>query len=109
MCDKVKEVEHALEDVREMLMSSGKDEETWRREFTDVVQDLVKQDAGWKSVRSFRLFDLIRYSSHIAPTSWLTFWRMVSHALQAICSPSDDVRMTLFVSLPSKISSCFLD
>lgn len=48
MCDKVEEVEQALDDVREMLKSSATDDEAWRREFTLVVQDLVKQDAGWK-------------------------------------------------------------
>ena len=50
MCDKVVEVEDALSDVQDMLRSSAQDGETWRREFTAVVQDLVKQDAGWKCV-----------------------------------------------------------
>ncbi|PSS06491.1 hypothetical protein PHLCEN_2v3720 [Hermanssonia centrifuga] len=51
MCDKVVEVEEALEDVREMLITSqdNKEEETeWKREFVKIVQDVVKQDAGWK-------------------------------------------------------------
>ncbi len=51
MCDKVVEVEEALEDVREMLITSqdNKEEKTdWKREFVKIVQDVVKQDAGWK-------------------------------------------------------------
>ena len=48
MCDKVAEVEDALSDVQDMLRSSGQGEEMWRREYTAVVQDVVKQDAGWK-------------------------------------------------------------
>ncbi|KAI0083456.1 hypothetical protein BDY19DRAFT_978550 [Irpex rosettiformis] len=73
MCDKVVEVERALDDVREMMMmmasSSSKGPGStdgpgsWQQEFTKVVQDVVKQDAGW---------------------NWLTFWRMVRHVLQGI-------------------------
>ena len=49
MCEKVVEVEHALEDVRDMLRSSHPDDEcAWRTEFCAVVQGLVQQDAGWK-------------------------------------------------------------
>ncbi|EKM52981.1 uncharacterized protein PHACADRAFT_30100 [Phanerochaete carnosa HHB-10118-sp] len=63
MCDKVIEVEHALEDVRDMLRTSHSgDERAWKAEFCSVVQELVQQDAGW---------------------NWLTFWRMVAHALQS--------------------------
>ena len=54
MCEKVIEVEGALEDVREMVKSRqnnlSDDDATWRREFTAIVQDVVKQDAGWKCV-----------------------------------------------------------
>ncbi|OBZ77277.1 JmjC domain-containing protein 1 [Grifola frondosa] len=72
MCAKVIEVEHALEDVRELLSHNqevtGKDGNIddanggWEREWTHIVQDLVEKDAGW---------------------NWMTFWRMVRHAMQA--------------------------
>ncbi|KAI0695229.1 hypothetical protein BC835DRAFT_1273609 [Cytidiella melzeri] len=70
MCDKVVEVENALDDVREMLMRPAKhtNSTSWRREFTIVVQDVVKQDAGW---------------------NWLTFWSMIAHVLRATRAPSD--------------------
>ena len=53
MCDKVVEVEEALDDVREMLIDAhrGKSdnwEAEWRREFVKIMQDVVQQDAGWK-------------------------------------------------------------
>ena len=49
MCDKVVEVENALDDVRELLQTSHPDDErAWKSEFCAVVQELVKQDAGWK-------------------------------------------------------------
>lgn len=49
MCDKVVEVEHALEDVREMLSSGSSDSgSTWMAEWATIVQDVVKHDAGWK-------------------------------------------------------------
>jgi hypothetical protein len=54
MCDKVIEVEDALEDVRELVKlrqnEASHDDTAWRREFTTIVQDVVKQDAGWKFV-----------------------------------------------------------
>ena len=49
MCDKVVEVENALDDVRQLLRAShADDEKTWKAEFRTVVQQLVEQDAGWK-------------------------------------------------------------
>ena len=47
MCEKVEEVEEALQDVREML-SRGQDKDEWKLEWTKIVQDVVKHDAGWK-------------------------------------------------------------
>ncbi|KAL6299466.1 Clavaminate synthase-like protein [Sparassis latifolia] len=65
MCAKVTEVEHALEDVRELLEHNAvRDEEddAPEREWIRIVQDVVEKDAGW---------------------NWMTFWRMVLHALRA--------------------------
>ncbi|KAF8591722.1 Clavaminate synthase-like protein [Ramaria rubella] len=51
----VSDVESALSDVHDLLRTrSGKPE--WQREWTDVVQDVLKKDSGW---------------------DWVTFWRMV--------------------------------
>ena len=51
MCDKVIEVENALDDVRQLLQGShANDERAWKAEFCVVVQQLVEQDAGWKCV-----------------------------------------------------------
>lgn len=62
MCDKVNEVEEALEDVREMMMKGALKEdegdESWKREFSAVVQDVVKHDAGWKYVPLFFFYQL---------------------------------------------------
>ncbi|KAI0670361.1 Clavaminate synthase-like protein [Trametes maxima] len=60
MCDKVLEVERALEDVRELLAQGSAEPEGWHQEWTAIVQDVVEKDAGW---------------------NWLTFWKMVRHAL----------------------------
>ncbi|KAI9064456.1 Clavaminate synthase-like protein [Trametes sanguinea] len=63
MCAKVTEVEHALEDVREMLSQGSantSNPDGWRGEWIAIVQDVVEKDAGWH---------------------WATFWRMVHHAL----------------------------
>lgn len=59
MCAKVVEVEHALEDVKELLSthqsSSYSEHEQgtpgangWEREWVKIVQDVVEKDAGWK-------------------------------------------------------------
>ncbi len=69
MCAKVTEVEHALEDVKQLL--SGSDviahavrststtegaqpekakSKSWEHEWVAIVQDLVEKDAGWKYV-----------------------------------------------------------
>jgi hypothetical protein len=49
MCDKVVEVEDALDDVRELLKSSqSRSDKLWEAEFCTIVQELVRQDAGWK-------------------------------------------------------------
>ena len=81
MCDKVVEVEHALEDVRDMLRTSHtNNERAWKTEFCAVVQELVQQDAGWKYVLHDRSSSVTRTDSG---SSWLTFWRMVAHALES--------------------------
>ncbi|KAH9923841.1 Clavaminate synthase-like protein [Fomitopsis serialis] len=62
MCAKVIEVEHALEDVRELLSQNNQSESDshgWEHEWVKIVQDVVEKDAGW---------------------NWLTFWKMVRHA-----------------------------
>lgn len=59
MCAKVVEVEHALEDVKELLSThqppsnSEREQGTpsangWEREWVKIVQDVVEKDAGWK-------------------------------------------------------------
>ena len=72
MCAKVTEVEHALEDVKQLLSGSGviahavsgsdpaKQDgvaqegadaaNSWEHEWTSIVQDVVEKDAGWKYV-----------------------------------------------------------
>lgn len=47
MCEKVVEVEDALQDVFEML-SKDQNNDEWKAEWTKIVQDVVKHDAGWK-------------------------------------------------------------
>lgn len=47
MCEKVEEVEYALQDVLEML-SKDQPDDKWKTEWTKIVQDVVKHDAGWK-------------------------------------------------------------
>ncbi|KZT71127.1 Clavaminate synthase-like protein [Daedalea quercina L-15889] len=63
MCAKVTEVERALEDVRELLSQNDEPgSQGWEREWVRIVQDVVEKDAGW---------------------NWITFWKMVQHALRA--------------------------
>ncbi|KAI0709259.1 Clavaminate synthase-like protein [Earliella scabrosa] len=59
MSAKVTEVEHALEDVRQLL-SGANAANSWEHEWTSIVQDVVEKDAGW---------------------NWITFWKMIRHAL----------------------------
>ncbi|KAI0077514.1 Clavaminate synthase-like protein [Panus rudis PR-1116 ss-1] len=60
MCTKVVEVENALEDVRELLSSQAHESNEWKAEWVQIVQNVVKQDAGW---------------------NWITFWKMILHVL----------------------------
>ena len=55
----MEDVAAALDDVRDMLKSQSRDA-SWQAEFTAIVQDVVKEDAGW---------------------AWDGFWRMVEHNL----------------------------
>ena len=48
MCEKVIEVEEALEDVQELLSKASPSGDEWKVEWMKIVQDVVKQDAGWK-------------------------------------------------------------
>ncbi|KAL4251156.1 tRNA wybutosine-synthesizing protein 4 [Abortiporus biennis] len=70
MCEKVEEVEQALEDVKELLSSGNPNSDDWRDEWVTIVQDVVKQDAGW---------------------NWLTFWRMVLYALESAFGTNTEV------------------
>ncbi|KAF8509976.1 hypothetical protein JB92DRAFT_2728861 [Gautieria morchelliformis] len=51
----VSEVEHALSDVHDLLRTRSGNQE-WQREWTEIVQDVLRKDSGW---------------------DWTTFWRMV--------------------------------
>ncbi|PCH37107.1 Clavaminate synthase-like protein [Wolfiporia cocos MD-104 SS10] len=65
MCAKVTEVEHALEDVKELLSQNSAGSDGWMREWVQIVQDVVEKDAGW---------------------NWTTFWKMVLYALKCTCN-----------------------
>ena len=54
----VDDVTAALEDVRDMLQSQPANQCPWQAEFVAIVQDVVREDAGW---------------------AWDGFWRMVYH------------------------------
>ena len=91
MCAKVLEVEHALEDVREMLESNqatsgsaNPGPDGWRAEWVAIVQDVVEKDAGWKCVLiyPFACIACVKGMAHLClPHSWSTFWKMVRHAI----------------------------
>lgn len=109
MCAKVLEVEHALEDVRELLshgsaQSPDTDPEAWKQEWVSIVQDVVEKDAGWKYVRLFQVLCWGAMLTLFAVSSWATFWRMILHALRlAMCRPCiiDD---TLWPRIPSGLT-----
>ena len=99
MCAKVTEVEHALEDVRELLSQNtrkDRDGHGWEHEWVQIVQDVVEKDAGWKYVGSVipqLLMHISNASSRIVLGSWMTFWKMVRHALEttaAVCNSASD-------------------
>ena len=84
MCVKVTEVEHALEDVQELLSqdnTEGPDDVSsgWKREWIAIVQDVVEKDAGWKWVSCLQSAHIVVLTIYI---SWLTFWKMIRHALR---------------------------
>lgn len=60
MLTQMDDVAAALDDVRDMLKSQSMDA-SWQAEFAAIVQDVVKEDAGW---------------------AWEGFWRMVEHNLE---------------------------
>ncbi|KAH9854250.1 Clavaminate synthase-like protein [Lenzites betulinus] len=84
MCAKVQEVEHALEDVQELLSQGGAPEAEWQREWVAIVQDVVEKDAGW---------------------NWATFWRMVRHALYLASGKPCAVNETLWPRTPLEFTA----
>lgn len=71
MCAKVTEVEHALEDVQELL-SQGKVElpsdasYDWNTEWIAIVQDDVEKDAGWKWVSHSQYRHYYTHATYLA-------------------------------------------
>jgi len=66
MCQEIADVEHALSDVREMIVEGWKTKEPeeidgWQKEWVSVVQDVLVKNAGW---------------------GWSEFWSMVLHAVR---------------------------
>lgn len=47
ICRRIIDVERELEDVRELLASNAENRE-WEVEWTNIVQDVLEKDAGWK-------------------------------------------------------------
>ncbi|RPD66157.1 Clavaminate synthase-like protein, partial [Lentinus tigrinus ALCF2SS1-6] len=92
MCAKVTEVEHALEDVKQLLSQSASPAATdatssephkgWEDEWIAIVQDVVEKDAGW---------------------NWLTFWCMVRHALALAMDRFDLASETLWPHTPREL------
>lgn len=100
MCEKVEEVEHALEDVRDMLRASNSEGEAWKREFSAVVQGLVQQDAGWKYVARLTILSPHPTNAHLL--SWSVFWKMILHVLR--CAATETHTPTR--PLPDGVFSC---
>lgn len=46
MKDEVKDVELALSDVKDLLQQAKPDD--WEKEWYEIVQDIVRKDAGWE-------------------------------------------------------------
>ncbi|PVG00504.1 Clavaminate synthase-like protein [Serendipita vermifera] len=67
MVQATKRVEHSIEDVKELLQKQHP--QGWEEEWTTVVQDLLRQDAGW---------------------DWSTFWAMVLLNLEDAVRPKRD-------------------
>jgi hypothetical protein len=66
MCQEIADVEHALSDVREMIVENWKPKgpeeiDGWQKEWVSIVQDVLVKNAGW---------------------GWLEFWSMVLHAVR---------------------------
>ncbi|TFK78339.1 Clavaminate synthase-like protein [Polyporus arcularius HHB13444] len=92
MCAKVTEVEHALEDVKKLLSETAASQATdvapsesqrsWEDEWIAIVQDVVEKDAGW---------------------NWVTFWRMVRHALALAMDRLHQANETLWPRTPREL------
>ncbi|OSC97125.1 Clavaminate synthase-like protein [Trametes coccinea BRFM310] len=102
MCAKVTEVEHALEDVQEMLSQGAENSpnpDGWQSDWIAIVQDVVEKDAGW---------------------NWATFWRMVRHALCLAMGRPCPVKADLWPPTPhdlmprldfitTRVEACYAD
>ncbi|KAI3625711.1 hypothetical protein CBS9595_001072 [Malassezia furfur] len=76
------DVTEALSDVREMLQQNNPSD--WQTEFAGLVQDIVRQDAGW---------------------AWEGFWHMILHNItQSIYRPSEDFVYARIRTLISRFS-----
>ena len=91
MCDKVNEVEEALEDVREMMMKGMK---VARRSLVLLCKMLSSRTLAGSAYHSF--FDHGLVSSltfYYYTSSWLAFWRMDFHILQSILPSSNSASL----------------
>ncbi|KAI0362125.1 Clavaminate synthase-like protein [Trametes cingulata] len=85
MCAKVLGVEHALEDVRELLShrsADAADPDAWQQEWVSIVQDVVEKDAGW---------------------NWATFWKMILHALRLAINKPCPIHEQLWPRTPPEL------
>ena len=71
------DVTEALSDVREMLQQNNPSD--WQTEFAGLVQDIVRQDAGW---------------------AWEGFWHMILHNITQVpcqvCRVTNEVYLSPF-------------
>ncbi|KAF8519376.1 Clavaminate synthase-like protein [Hysterangium stoloniferum] len=76
------DVKYALSDVHELLRTRS-DNPNWEREWSDIVQDVLKKDSGW---------------------DWVTFWRMVHFNMgQSYDNPLVFLYFTTFSTLSNEI------
>lgn len=80
----VEATELALDDVRELIWTRRKDllsEVDRQREWEGTVQEVVKQNAGWKSVGMRGVYGY-NSDTQCCNCSWETFWSMVAYNLR---------------------------
>ena len=75
------DVTEALSDVREMLQQNNPSD--WQGEFASLVQDIVRQDAGW---------------------AWEVFWHMILHNITQV--PCQVCHVTYQAYLPPTRRLC---